>query len=67
VCRLLNSRRAAGQPRPNENLAARFAAKEAVVKTLGLDGFDPLDVEVLEGGDQCAVALHGAAADAPRR
>lgn len=41
----------------------RAAAKEAVVKALGLDGFDPLDVEVLDGGERCAVALHGAAAE----
>lgn len=34
-----------------------------VVKALGLDGFDPLDVEVLDGGERCAVALHGAAAE----
>jgi len=54
---------AATQPRPIENLAARFAAKEAVVKALGLDGFDPLDVEILNGGDDCGVALHGAVAE----
>lgn len=52
-----------GQPNPVEHLAARFAAKEAVVKALGVDGFDPLDVEVLEGGERCGVQLHGAAAE----
>jgi holo-[acyl-carrier protein] synthase len=50
------------QSSPIESLAARFAAKEAVVKALGIDGFDPLDVEVIRGGDECAVALHGTAA-----
>ncbi len=57
---------AATQPRPIENLAARFAAKEAVTKALGLDGFEPLDVEVLEGGERCAVSLHGLAAERAR-
>jgi len=28
-----------------------------------LDGFDPLDVEILNGGDDCGVALHGAVAE----
>lgn len=55
-----------GQPNPSENLAARFAAKEAVVKALGLDGFDPLDVEVLGGGENCSLALHGAVAERAR-
>jgi holo-[acyl-carrier protein] synthase len=51
------------QPSPIECLAGRFAAKEAVVKALGLDGFDPLDVEVVAGGERCSVRLHGAAAE----
>lgn len=51
------------QARPIEHLAARFAAKEAVVKALGMDGFDPLDVEVLSGGERCDVQLHGAVAE----
>ncbi|MGA2928512.1 MAG: 4'-phosphopantetheinyl transferase superfamily protein, partial [Solirubrobacteraceae bacterium] len=52
-----------GQPSPIECLAGRFAAKDAVVKALGLDGFDPLDIEVVKGGERCSVRLHGAAAE----
>lgn len=55
------------QPSPIECLAGRFAAKEAVVKALGLDGFDPLDVEVVEGGERCSVRLHGDAAERATR
>jgi holo-[acyl-carrier protein] synthase len=33
-----------------------------VTKALGLDGFRPREVEVLAGGEQVALALHGAAA-----
>jgi holo-[acyl-carrier protein] synthase len=53
---------AASQPSPIEHLAARFAAKEAVIKALGIDGFDPLDIEVVGGGERCELELHGAVA-----
>jgi holo-[acyl-carrier protein] synthase len=48
--------------RPAQHLAARFCAKEAVSKALGLAVFAPLDVEVVGGGGEVALALHGAAA-----
>lgn len=47
-----------------ERLAARFAAKEAVIKALGLSetGVAWRDIEVIKQADgSCAVALHGAA------
>ena len=47
------------QAEPEQHLAARFAAKEAVVKALGIDGFDPLEIEVLGGGEQTQLRLHG--------
>jgi holo-[acyl-carrier protein] synthase len=37
--------------RPAQHLAARWCAKEAVTKALGLTVFRPLDVEVLPGAD----------------
>ena len=40
------------QAAPMECLAGRFAAKEAVVKALGLDNIDPLDIEVVQGGER---------------
>jgi holo-[acyl-carrier protein] synthase len=57
-------------PDPTESLAARFAAKEAVMKVLGtgLGGFALTDVEVRRGdGDGAtrnapSLVLHGAAA-----
>ncbi len=47
------------QQHPEEHLAARFCAKEAVVKALGMDGFDPLDVEIVAGGAETGLRLHG--------
>jgi holo-[acyl-carrier protein] synthase len=47
--------------RPGEHLAARFCAKEAVTKALGLAAMEPRDVEVLGGGAGVGLALHGAA------
>ncbi len=47
-----------------ERLAARFAAKEAVIKALGLSeaGVGWRDIEVVKQADGgCKVALHGAA------
>jgi holo-[acyl-carrier protein] synthase len=50
---------ATSQPDPAQCLASRYAAKEAIVKALGMDGWDPLDVEILGGGEQTGVRLHG--------
>jgi len=54
---------AAGRARPGQHLAARFCAKEAVAKALGLSAWNFRDVEVLGGGDgPPRVRLSGAAA-----
>jgi len=55
-----------GRGRPGQHLAARFCAKEAVSKALGMPVFAPLDVEVLGGGDDLGLALHGAARERAR-
>ena len=48
-----------------ERLAARFAAKEAAKKALGLDGVAWTDIEVRRAaGGACQLALHGAASRA---
>ena len=53
---------AAGRARPGQHLAARFCAKEAVAKALGLRVWSFRDVEVLGGDGPPRVRLHGAAA-----
>ena len=49
--------------RPGRHLAARFAAKEAAVKALGLSGFGLREIEV-EAGEPPALRLSGRAAEA---
>jgi holo-[acyl-carrier protein] synthase len=57
-------RYAAQRARPGRHLAARFAAKEAVVKALGLTGgFGLREIEVL-AGEPPTVSLSGRAAEA---
>jgi holo-[acyl-carrier protein] synthase len=57
---------AAAHARPGRHLAARFAAKEAVVKALRLDGgFGLREIEVL-GGEPPTISLSGRAAEAAR-
>ena len=52
---------AEGMARPGQHLAARFCAKEAVAKALGLEGWAFADVEVISAGGRPAVRLSGAA------
>ena len=54
---------AAQNARPAQHLAARFCAKEAVTKALGMDVFRPLEIEVVRGASGTPdVLLHGNAA-----
>lgn len=55
------------EPDPIQHLAARFCAKEAVIKALGIDGWDPLDIEIVGGGPDVAVQLHGEVAKVATR
>jgi holo-[acyl-carrier protein] synthase len=55
-------RYAAARARPGQHLAARFCAKEAVAKALGLTALSWREVEVLSDGGAPAIRLHGAAA-----
>jgi holo-[acyl-carrier protein] synthase len=54
---------AASRARPGQHLAARFCAKEAVTKALGLDAPRFQEVEVVGGGAEVALALHGKVAE----
>jgi holo-[acyl-carrier protein] synthase len=54
---------AAARARPGQHLAARFCAKEAVAKALGLDAWSFRDVEVVSDGGPPAVVLHGPVAE----
>ena len=53
---------AAGKARPGQHLAARFCAKEAVAKALGLEAWAFRDVELVATGTAPDVRLSGAAA-----
>jgi holo-[acyl-carrier protein] synthase len=54
---------ASARARPGQHLAARFCAKEAVAKALGLEAWSFRDVEVVVGEDRPSVRLSGAAAE----
>jgi holo-[acyl-carrier protein] synthase len=53
---------AASRARPGQHLAARFCAKEAVAKALGLSAWSFRDVEVV-AGEPPAVRLSGVVAE----
>jgi len=55
---------AAARPRPGRHLAARFCAKEAVAKALGLPGWSFRDVEVVATAGAPQALLSGAPAAA---
>jgi holo-[acyl-carrier protein] synthase len=57
---------AASRARPGQHLAARFCAKEAVAKALGLESWSFREVEVLGQDGPPQLHLHGAVADRAR-
>lgn len=54
------------RPRPAQHLAARFCAKEAVAKALGVGGWNFRDVEIVASGSAPDVLLHGSVAERAR-
>jgi holo-[acyl-carrier protein] synthase len=58
---------ASERARPVMHLAARFCAKEAVAKALGLTGWSFRDVEVVATDAEPHVSLSGTAADRARQ
>lgn len=46
----------------DEHFAARFGAKHAVAKALGIERWDPLDIEIVGTGEQAALRLRGGVA-----
>jgi holo-[acyl-carrier protein] synthase len=56
-------RYAAARARPCQHLAARFCAKEAVAKALGMEAWSFRDVEVLGGDGPPRVRLYGKVAE----
>jgi holo-[acyl-carrier protein] synthase len=52
---------AASRAQPSQHLAARFCAKEAVAKALGLHAWNWRDVEIVGGEGPPSVVLRGAA------
>ena len=54
---------AAARARPGQHLAARFCAKEAVAKALGLTAVSWREVEVVSDGGPPTIRLHGATAE----
>jgi holo-[acyl-carrier protein] synthase len=57
---------AAARARPGQHLAARFCAKEAVAKALGMEAWSFREVEVLGRDGPPEVQLHGAMAERAR-
>ena len=53
---------AAARARPGQHLAARFCAKEAVAKALGLEAWSWRDIEVVGDGAP-SIRLHGPLAE----
>ena len=56
-----------GQFHPYQHYAGRFCAKEAIVKALRIDGWDPLEIEILPGEPAPNVFLRGDVADRATR